>query len=169
MKHLLIAATLVLLAGLAGPTVEAIDCPEEFSECSNQTGKKCTLGTGSQCDITDLEVQSCTIPGQDPFTCPQGQTVATKDCPCNTRLQWTCCDDTCSCGSCEEQAGSRELICVGIICQQECPLTYCTGEGTGCTWVDCGAGGCCQYSCGSMPSCTGPDPCPNNTCPGSCQ
>jgi len=170
MKHLLIAVTLVLLAGLVGPTVGAIDCPSEYSVCSDQPGKSCRLGTGGQCTITDLGVQSCTRPGQSPFACQSGQTVGKKDCPCNTRLQNECClEGECEfgeCGSCEAQSGSQGLVCLGTACQGVCTVQYCTGEGVGCQWNNtCGAGGCCNYTCNvSIPSCHGVDPCPSGAC-----
>ena len=172
MKHLLIAVSLVLLAGLAGPTIDAVECPEEYSVCSDVPGKSCRFESGAQCDITDLGEQSCERPGDD-FVCQLGQTVGVRNCDCKTRLQNQCCTEgECGydCGSCEIQPGSQTLTCLGIACIGECPAQYCTGEGVGCVWTEaCGAGGCCIYTCGqSIPSCTGFDPCPEHVCPGSC-
>lgn len=170
MKHLLIAVALVLLAGLGGPTIDAIDCPDAFTECSDQPGKSCRCGTGAQCTIMDLGVQSCTRPGQSPFTCGLGQTVGKKTCPCNTRLQNQCCPEgECSfgeCGSCEAQDGCQTLTCITPPDCGPCPTHYCTGEGVGCMWnSSCGGGGCCNYTCNvSIPSCTGVDPCPEEAC-----
>ena len=47
------------------------------------------------------------------------------------------------------------------------PSSYCLEEGMRCTWNNtCGAGGCCNYTCTVDPSCTLPDPCPENMCGG---
>jgi len=170
MKHLLIAVTLVLLAGLVGPAVGAVDCPSEYASCQDVPGKSCRLDTGGQCTIVDLGVQSCTRPGQSPFSCQQGQTVGKKNCSCHTRLQSQCCaEGECEfgdCGSCEAQSGSQALTCLGIACQGPCTTQYCTGEGVGCVWSGtCGGGGCCNYTCNvSIPSCQGVDPCPSGAC-----
>jgi len=49
------------------------------------------------------------------------------------------------------------------------PSSYCSGEGLRCTWNNtCGAGGCCNYTCTVDPSCTAPDPCPENVCGPGC-
>jgi len=176
MKHLLIAVSLVLLAGLIGASVHAVDCPSEYSECTNVPGKSCRLETGAACAITDLGVTSCERPGAD-FVCDDCQSVGKKNCDCTTRLQLECCPGDCGepevCGSCEAQDGSQTLICIGIASSGTCAPHYCTGQGVGCLWNglgSCGSGGCCSYTCGqSIPSCTGVDPCPDNVCPSSCQ
>jgi hypothetical protein len=171
MRHLLTVVAFVLVAALLGPPAGAVDCPSEYSTCTDQPGKSCRLDTGSQCSIVDLGVQSCTRPGQSAFSCQQGQTVGKKNCSCHTRLQSECCTEgDCEfgeCGSCEIQAGSQSLLCLGIACAYDCTQSpsYCTGEGTGCWWSGtCGGGGCCSYTCGSMPSCHGVDPCPEHAC-----
>jgi arylsulfatase A-like enzyme len=54
-------------------------------------------------------------------------------------------------------------------CSVSCqPSSYCSGEGVRCTWNGTcgGGGGCCNYSCASDPTCTLPDPCPENMCGG---
>lgn len=166
MKHLLMAVTLVLLAGLVGPTVDAVDCPEEFTICVNVQNKACKVGT--QCTTTDLGVQSCTRPnGGGTFGCQTGQTVGVKNCPCITKLENQCCsEETCSCGSCEEQPGRQQLVCLGIACTNPCQTHYCTGEGVGCQWNGtCGAGSCCNYTCNvPISECHGVDPCPSGAC-----
>src|SRR5262245_53373794 len=177
MKQLLIAVSLVLLAGLVGPSVPAVDCPPEYSECGPVPGKSCKLETGAACSITDLGVNSCERPGDD-FVCPDDcQAVAKKNCDCITKLQLQCCPEDCGdpevCGICQSQAGSQSLTCIGISSTGTCAPYFCSAEGLGCVWNGpgtCGSGGCCSYTCGqSIPACTGTDPCPDNVCPGSCQ
>src|SRR5262245_23205959 len=120
MKQLLIAVSLVLLAGLAGPSVPAVDCPPEYSACGPVPGKSCKLETGAACDVTALDppVNTCVRPGPD-FECDDCQAVATRECDCITRLQLECClEQECGdpevCGICESQAGAQTLTCIGI-------------------------------------------------------
>lgn len=55
-----------------------------------------------------------------------------------------------------------------IISSSCCPPgSYCQEEGIRCTHDGtCGPGGCCNYSCATDWTCTGPDPCPENVCGG---
>jgi len=46
-----------------------------------------------------------------------------------------------------------------------CQGSYCSGEGARCNANSaCMSGSCCSYTCVEDPSCTVPDPCPDNAC-----
>jgi len=104
--------------GFDGIPFEAMDpnppaCPATFAVCSDVVGKSCRIGTGSACTITNTHDNRCTQQDQSIFECPAGKKIHIQNCPCEVRLQETCCDNCGSytCGSCDAQPGGQTWFC----------------------------------------------------------
>ena len=104
--------------GFDGVPLERVDanppaCPATYAVCSDVTGKSCRIGTGSACSTTNTHDHRCTQPDQSIFECPPSQQIMIQHCPCEVRLQETCCDNcgAYTCGSCDNQPGSQSWFC----------------------------------------------------------
>lgn len=115
-----------------------------------------------------MPLQGCGFCGGEDF-CPQTGVRCSYLGTCTSGPDHCCdyacvCDETCTTVS---QLGQACAFQVPPCCPPRtlCQKSYCGAEEVRCTFDGtCGAGGCCNYTCGPDSSCTLPDPLPPNAC-----